>query len=63
LEDYYSETPVFRESILTWYEVPSRPSRIIFEVEQTILERDDNIFMSFHGFTEDSETFFRISET
>jgi len=38
--------------MFTWYEIPERPSRIVFEVQQTILERDDNIFMSFHGFTE-----------
>ena len=61
-EDYSSDVPVVKESVLNFYEFPTRPVERIFEVEQTILERDDNLFISLSGITGKEDLFFEIAE-
>ena len=57
-EDYNFETAVVKESVITYYEIPSRPVNTIFEVQKTALSRDENLFMSLSGITSSEETFF-----
>ena len=61
-EDYSSDVPVVKESVLDFYELPTRPIERVFEVKQTILERDDNLFISLSGITEEEDLFFAIAE-
>ena len=61
-EDYTSEIPIVKESVLKWYEFPTRPVSRVLEVQQTILERDDNLFISLSGITGEEDTFFTIAE-
>ena len=50
-EDYTSKIPIVKELVMNWYEFPTRPVDHVFEVQKTILERDDNLFMSLTGLT------------
>lgn len=61
-DDYSSEVPIVKESEMNFYEIPTRPVVRIFQVERMILERDDNLFISLSGITEEEDTFFTIEE-
>ena len=43
-------------------EIPKQPVYRYVEVQKTILERDDNLFMSLSGLTETKETLISIVE-
>ena len=59
--DYRSETPLVREAVINWYEFPARPVRLIFEVQQTIVNYDDNMFISLSTLTQEEEKFYQIA--
>ena len=59
--DYRSETPLVREAVINWYEFPARPVRLIFEVQQTIVNYDDNMFISLSSLTQEEEKFYQIA--
>ena len=60
-EDYSSDVPVVKESVMSWYEMPTRPVECVFELEQTFLERDDNLLISLSGITGEEDKFFAIA--
>ena len=47
-----------KESVLTWIEFPILPTTRMYEVTETELERDDNIYMSIEMVTEIEENAF-----
>ena len=57
-DDFSSDSPIVRESLMNWYEIPARPLRHVFEITQTDVERDDNLLISLSGITENNESFF-----
>ena len=61
-ESYASGGPIVKESTLTWSEIPTRPVKRNIRIEESILERDDNQFMSINGVTDDEDTFFTLKK-
>lgn len=58
-----SGDPLTAEAVLTGYETPMRPQRYSYDVRKTVLERDDNIYVSIPALTTSSTEFFTIVET
>ena len=53
---------VVEESVISYFEIPKQPVIRFMEVQKTILERDDNLFMSLSGLTGVEETLISIVE-
>ena len=63
MQNNYNGSPILRESVISWYEIPARPLKHYLEIEKTVLERDDNLFMSLSGITTKEESFFTVTES
>ena len=61
-ESYASGGPIVKESTLVWSEIPTHSVKRNIRVEESILERDDNQFMSINGVTDDEDTFFTLKK-
>ena len=61
-ESYDSSGPIVSQSELTWYDIPSRALKRVFQVEQQSLEYDDNYFMAISGVTDKNIDFFHVHE-
>ena len=51
-EEYSSEEPVVSEALVEYLEIPEHNSRHIYEIHETELSFDNNIYMSISGITE-----------
>ena len=60
-DDYASESPVKGEATVTFFSFPIRRIKHGFYIEETVLEREDNIWMAIAGFTSIDETYFSIN--
>ena len=49
--------------MISYYEIPAVQVYKVLEVQKTILELDDNLFMSLSDFTSTEKTAFSIVET
>ena len=60
---YRGDTPIVNESVLTWIDIPLRPTHQVYSVKETELSREDSIFMSIASVTEIEEKAFQIEKT
>ena len=45
-DKYDGDSPIVKESVITWIDFPLEPTIRIYNVQETNVEREDNIFMS-----------------
>ena len=57
-DDFESESPVKGEATITFFHFPTTRISHIYRIEETVLEREDNIWMAIAGFTSIEETYF-----
>ena len=57
-DEYSGDTPIVNESVLTWIDIPHRPTHQVYSVKETELSREDSIFMSIASVTEIEEKAF-----
>ena len=60
--DFEHDSPVIKESIISYYEIPSIPIRHQLSLQDTILDYDNNMFMSLAGITDQEVDFFEVQE-
>ena len=59
--DKYDEgRPIVKESILNLLHFPKRPLRQDFEISETLIEHEDNLFMSIESVTTQESTAFQL---
>ena len=61
-DNYSRETPIVKESVTDWREIPREPQLITLEVRQTQLVREDNLIIAINDVTEFEEEYFSIEQ-
>ena len=61
-DKYEGDTPILKESIVTWYEFPRTPLGKFFTINVSLLERDDSLFINIEDVTKVEETYFSIEK-
>ena len=61
-DDYESDTPISKHLQISWLDIPLRPMLKHFEIQRTILTREDNLLMAVEGATGKEDTFFEVKE-
>ena len=60
LLDYSGDSPVINESFVEFIAIPKLSKTVIYSVQLTEIEREDNLMMALDGITDVQETFFNI---
>ena len=53
MKDYTSGTPIKSEAVLRFSEIPSRQSKRNFQITESLIQREDNLFMTIEEVTEE----------
>ena len=63
MEDYESDSPIIKESVLNWTEIPTQLSQVRYwQIEESQLERQDNLLIDLDAYTGVEETFFHLTD-
>ena len=59
-DKYSNNNPVVDEALLEWYTLPQVPEQRLYNIQKTLIVRDDNLIFSNDALTEDDDFSFRI---
>ena len=58
---YDSNTPIVSETNIKWIKFPRKQMRKNFNIKETFVNREDNLFMDLYGVTEQDESAFDLN--
>ena len=59
-DKYSNNNPIVDEALLEWYTLPQVPEQRLYNIQKTLIVRDDNLIFSNDALTEDDDFSFRI---
>ena len=62
-DSYGNDSPIVKELVPKWYEIPKFQQLRNFEIKKTELTREDNLFFALAGITSKTEEFITVEDS